>query len=253
MAAPRSFQRGGAPAYRQIAQMLHNRVVAGAYSASRLPTDFELMEEFRVSRHTVRAAVAKLVDDGLVERLPGRGTFIAQGGPDNLGWRIRSLDDILDQQFSEPPTIIDAQFRPASHDLDAAEALQIDIAEQMFCILALRTERGLPLSCSEIFIPEDIGRVLADDVAEHVRATPMIRAIERECHISATRAVQSATALPASREIAYLLDVRPGTCLLMLARTYFTMEGRPVDHARMFGRPDRYRHTIEFTRQKTGR
>lgn len=251
MAAPRSFQRGSAPAYRQIAQLLHRRVLSGAYAdAARMPTEDELMEEFQVSRHTVRAALAKLVDDGLVERHAGRGTFVREGGPDNAAWRIRSLDDILGQVFPEPPQIVEVHERPAGYDLKAAEALQLDLNDRMFCLLAVRTSHGVPLSCSEIFLPDDIGRVLQDDFATHVRSTPMIRAIERECHVAATRAVQTATAIPAPEKIARLLDVEPGACILMLARTYYIEDGRPVDHARMFGRPDRYSHTIEFNRQK---
>ena len=249
MTAVRELHRGAAPAYRQIAQLLRSRIIGGKYT-DRLPTDDELMQEFEVGRHTVRAAVARLVDEGLVERFPGRGTFILAPEQRASPWGIRSLEDILDQRFTEPPRIISAKFLTATHDLGASEALQIDATDQMLCILALRTVHSLPYSCSQIFLPGEIGRVLIDRLPHHVASTPMIHAIEQECHLVVTRAVQTASATTAPKEVAALLDVQAKTGVLLLVRTYFTAEDRPLEHARMFGHPDRYRHTIEFTRQR---
>src|SRR4051812_48234171 len=66
--------RGRAPAYHQIAQVLRERIASGNFPVgTQLPTEDEIMKAFRVSRHTVRAAVHTLVVDGLVERFAGRG------------------------------------------------------------------------------------------------------------------------------------------------------------------------------------
>jgi GntR family transcriptional regulator len=249
LTAVRELHRGAAPAYRQIAQLLRSRIIGGKYT-DRLPTDDELMQEFEVGRHTVRAAVAKLVDEGLVERFPGRGTFILPADRRASPWGIRSLEDILDQRFTERPKIVGAKFLAATHDLAASEALQIDATDEMLCILALRTLHNLPYSCSQIFLPGEIGRVLIDRLPHHVASTPMIHAIEQECHFVVARAVQTASATLAPKEVATLLDVEPKAGVLLLARTYFTAEDRPLEHARMFGHPDRYRHTIEFTRSR---
>jgi GntR family transcriptional regulator len=246
------IHRGGLPAYRQIAQILRNRIANSDYT-NRLPTEDELIREFKVARQTVRAAIANLVDDGLLERFPGRGTFVLPLEQRNSPWRIRTLEDILGQRFPEPPKIISTAFRSAREDGHAATALQLDRDDKMFCVVALRTLDGLPYSCSKIMLPGDIGRALSRRLTEEIYSVPMIRAVERQCGIRINRAVQCATAEPACNETARLLEIEDGAAVLVLERTYFTSEGRPIEYVRTQGRSDRYQHTIEFTRQKSNR
>ena len=251
MAAPQTFQRGGLSAYRQIAQMLRGRIVAGRFDADgRLPTEDELAAEFQVSRHTVRAAVAHLVADGLVERFPGRGSFVVRRGPDSSAWRIRSLEDIIDQRFPEDPQLLGTTRLLASDDPEAAAALQLDAREPMLRIAALRTVDKRPYTCSRIFVPEDIGRAIGPELSRQMARQPLIRVIETKCAIVAARAVQAASAAPADAETAAALEISPGSCVLVLMRTYYSAEGRPVEHVRLFGRPELYQHTVEFTRHR---
>ena len=75
------MRRGGpVPLYFQILQTIRTRIASGAYPAgSQLPTDEALMQEFGVSRHTVRSAVQELVSAGLIERFAGKGSFVLRG------------------------------------------------------------------------------------------------------------------------------------------------------------------------------
>lgn len=64
------------PLYLQIADILRDRMTSGEIPpGAKLPTELELMEEFGVSRGTVRGAIKVLRDEGLAVAKPARGTF----------------------------------------------------------------------------------------------------------------------------------------------------------------------------------
>lgn len=70
-------KRSPIPAYVQLAQILGRRISSGIYSpGSRLPSEAEIGKSFKISGLTVRQAVKTLVDEGLVERVQGSGTFV---------------------------------------------------------------------------------------------------------------------------------------------------------------------------------
>lgn len=66
------------PMYVQIADDMRRRVAAPHSAGSRMPTENELMAQYRVSRHTVRQALDQLVHENLLVRTPGKGTFVAE-------------------------------------------------------------------------------------------------------------------------------------------------------------------------------
>ena len=67
------------PLYLQVLNYLKERIADGTYSANTaMPSELELIEMLQVSRPTVRHAMQILIEEGLVERAPGRGTFIVE-------------------------------------------------------------------------------------------------------------------------------------------------------------------------------
>ena len=67
------------PLYKQIVRALSDSIANGTYRPrDKLPTEAELIEQFGVSRITVRSAIKEMEDAGLVERARGKGTFVAE-------------------------------------------------------------------------------------------------------------------------------------------------------------------------------
>lgn len=74
---PSVLQRHGAPLYIQIASLLRKRLEDGEWRLDdQIPTLEALMAEYRVARITMRQALARLEEEGLIDRRPGRGTFV---------------------------------------------------------------------------------------------------------------------------------------------------------------------------------
>jgi GntR family transcriptional regulator len=65
------------PPYRQLAQIITERITSGQYPReSRLPSESEFMDEFELGRSTVRRAMAYLREQGIVETVATRGTYV---------------------------------------------------------------------------------------------------------------------------------------------------------------------------------
>ena len=72
--------------YRSVADVLQERIKAGAYPAgTQLPTEAALIEEFAVARDTVRRSLALLAERGLVVTIHGRGTFVRDDQDEAVG------------------------------------------------------------------------------------------------------------------------------------------------------------------------
>jgi DNA-binding GntR family transcriptional regulator len=68
---------GPVPPYKQIAEIIRQRITSGEYTkGTRIPTESEMVETWEVARTTARRAIALLRDEGLVDTVPQRGTYV---------------------------------------------------------------------------------------------------------------------------------------------------------------------------------
>jgi len=67
------------PMYRHIAEALRSQIASGELAPNaKLPTEGELSDQYEASRNTVREAIRRLIDEGLLESRPGQGTFVTR-------------------------------------------------------------------------------------------------------------------------------------------------------------------------------
>jgi len=216
---------GRVPRYLQIADALRRRLAGGAAGrAARLPSEFALATEFRVSRETLREALALLRDEGLIYSLVGRGTF-ASPGHRQVGVRITqpinepyvggrpSVLKVLEQGLVEAPT-------------EVSRALGVPARSQVFCYRSLRTIRGRAFRYGRVYLPREIAARL--DLSRPPELTVSER-VEREAGIRLIRAQQVVVAVAAPAEVARRFDLPTGSSVLMFRRVYFQDTGRPAE------------------------
>ncbi|MEL6693398.1 MAG: GntR family transcriptional regulator [Pseudomonadota bacterium] len=84
------------PRYRQLADQFRGEITSGKYKpGDALPTEMEICDTHKVSRHTARDALRILTDDGLIERRRGAGTVVAARGAPAFAQPIGDFDSIL--------------------------------------------------------------------------------------------------------------------------------------------------------------
>ncbi|MGH7104124.1 MAG: GntR family transcriptional regulator [Acetobacteraceae bacterium] len=233
------------PAYLRILEKLRARIAAGDWAiGAQIPTDEALVQQFGVSRFTVRAALDVLVADGIIKRYRRRGTFVIARSEGAGTWMVTSLDDLVFSGFPTPPIMLDAT--TISCPSAVASALGLDERDRALRIRVLREANGEPYAYSVIHIPEALARKLPAGWQNHLASEPFVGLVAEANAQPVHKAIQVAHAIAAPEETARILHAEAHAPLLVLERTFLAREGTALEHAQIFCRPDRYRQIIAF-------
>lgn len=233
--------RPGIPRYLQIAEAIR-REIRG--EGERIPSEHQLCALFNVSRPTIRQALDILVQEGLLYRHAGRGTFATPGpGGERKLRMIGSLDDMI--ALGE-----ETWFKLVARDVvplpaNIARALRLPPGSQAYRVIGVRHADTGPFQHVTAWVPPAIGQALSD---EDLSKTSLIGAIERHLGVPIKVLEQVADAALAPRGVAELLQVRPRTPLLLFERTYFAASGEPVEHAITYQMGRRYPYRVVLSR-----
>ncbi len=225
------------PRYYAIEQALRARVAALDPHAP-LPSDAQLCEEFGVSRMTARGAMQRLVHDGLVYRVPGRGTFVAVPRANRTAGHILSFSDEMRRRGRVPSSRVVASGRRAA----TADEVRRLAAEEVFVLRRVREGDGEPVALETAVFPAERVAGLLDGDLEGMSIFAIL--VAGGLVPTAGRAALAAEA--ATAEDAKLLGVKRGEPLLVERRLIHDQDGRPLEltESRYVG--TRYGLDVEF-------
>lgn len=143
----------GVAIWRQIADTLAADISAAAFkSGEKLPTEANLSQRFQVNRHTVRRAIAALVEQGIVRVEQGRGTFVAEDVVEyTVGERPRFTETMSAQRRTPGGRLLRAMTLPA--DETVAAGLKIRRGMQVIMLERLAEADGRPISIGTHYFP----------------------------------------------------------------------------------------------------
>jgi GntR family transcriptional regulator len=234
-------------AYRVLAERLRREVRDQSYcGGKRLPTEAELSAELGLSRQTVRRAFQELVAEGVVYRVPGRGTFACEDGAKYL----RPSGSIEDLMTIAVDTELEVVAPPSVRvELEAAGRLGLE-TDRVVTVTFRRFHEGQPYCVTTAYLPVPLGRGLFD-VAE--LAEPRVR--QRMTVLSVVQSMagtpiagadQSITAMPAPVGLCVEIDVAPGEPVLRIDRVYFDANHRVLELAVNYFNPARYSYRFRM-------
>ncbi len=232
------------PAYVQIEEELAGRIEQGELRpGDRMPTERDLGAAMGVSRMTVRAALGRLEQRGLIVRRQGSGTYVAQAKLRQDASHLRGFFEASVGQGVLPVSrvIEKAQVLASRH---LARELGLRIGEAVYRVVRVRSAHGVPVVIETSFFP---ARVVPGLLDRDLGGASIYRIMDREFGARPVRARQSMEAVAAGNAEATLLGVPMGSPLMLLERTAWDGAGRTVEHARDVYRGDRSRFTTELT------
>lgn len=209
-------------------------LTAGLEPGTAVPTERELAERFGTSRTTVRQAIAELVADGRLERTQGRGTFVATPKMLLLP-QVSFSSNAVSQGWRPGRVVVSARCEEASDVV--RENLRLEDGAQVTRFEVLRTVDGEPLAHETVHLPGDLteltGRLEAQD--------SLYRMLAAEYDMAVREVEDVVETIPCDPVRADLLGVSTGLPLLLVHRTGFGGDGRPVEWTESAFRGDRYR------------
>lgn len=242
----------GESRYRQLARSLREEILEDAFAEEQaLPTETALADALGMSRQTIRRAFLELVSEGLVYRIPGRGTFVTPKGS-RYRRQFSSVDDLMNLTLDTELELVE----PLSGTWDEAVAEKLRLeGRSMYAMRFRRLHRGEVFCTTKVYLPARIGAEL-----EHLpglveighRSEITIIGLLESRGVQIAEAEQVTTAVAADEDKAALLHCPVGAPLLHIERLYSDRTDTPVEFAVSDFLPAHYSHRIRLGRGPGG-
>ena len=225
------------PLYHQLYEILRGMILRREWEPGQMiPPEPVLCERYGVSRTTVRQVLDKLVQEGLICRQRGRGTFVARPTVEKAMVRIVSFTEDMRERGFEPSTeVLSSGVVPATEEI--AQKLGIEPGEELALLERLRLAGGEPMAIEESYLVRGYcPGILQNDFA----LKPLRQTLARDYGIHLVRAKQVIRAVLATARQAQLLAIKPKAPLLFIERVSYSQHDVPVEFLRIYYRADRY-------------
>ena len=228
--------------HRRVEQFIRDRIRSGALKpGDPVPPECRLAEQFRLSRMTIRLALARLVHDGLITRHRGRGSFVAEPRLEHTKMFLSFEEEMRARGASPGIKLLAMRAEPAEGKV--AENLGLTGGTPVSVLERLRLVDGQVVGYEIRYLPQSIGAALTRDEIEN---QPLVPAVRRILGKSRTRLSLRVTASAARRTEARLLGTKVGAPVLVREHTwYFDPEG-PLQYGKSIFRGDRYQMSVDF-------
>ena len=232
------------PLHLQLRNLLKSEIDEAKY-VDKIPTEFELMDKFGVSRSTVRQAIKTLVDDGMLEKKQGLGTFIAVRPIEEWLGNLSSFLEIVNEMGMEPGIrLLERGFTEKPEEIAAT----LGVEDQFYYIHRLRTADGVPLVYEKQYYPVKIGKALDAYDLNNVSTYDIL---ENQLGEVLSEARQQITCTTPTEEEKRFLGLDSSVCCAILSERFvYNQHNDLLEYERNVYRADMYAFNINLTRKR---
>ena len=229
------------PVYIQIHNQIRKEIESGKWSVGeRIPSERQLSQDFDVSRMTLRQAIQTLVDEGILQRQVGSGTYVASSKVQEKMSGTTSFTEITESQGKRPSSKT-VSYHVADPSISEMEKLKLKDGDQILRMERIRYADNQPICFEVATIPVDIVKSLdKEDIT-----SSLYKALENKAGLKLGNATQTVSAILASEKIANFLNVKRGSAILRVRQVTTLDDDRPFEYVRSQYAGDRFEFYLE--------
>lgn len=232
------------PMHTQIREIIRRRVLDSTYAPhSQMPSESQMMEAFSVSRITIRQALGDLQKEGLIFKVPGKGSYVAKPKAFQNLSRLQGFGEAMGPSGYETFSQVLSTRQVAASDI-VARRLQVAIGDPVYEIQRLRYLNREPISIDQSYFPLAIGERLAQ---EDLPTRDIFVILENDYGLHLTHADVQIEAISADEFLARQLRIEEASPLLRIERLTYADE-QPIDFEFLYYRGDAFQYRLRIAR-----
>ncbi|MCG0276654.1 MAG: GntR family transcriptional regulator [Thermosediminibacteraceae bacterium] len=226
------------PLYYQVKTKILKDIEKGIYKENeKIPSENELQKLYDVSLITIRKALSDLVQEGVLYRIQGKGTFVAKPKIQRY-LSLMSFTEEMRQRGIELDTKL-LMFSKAYADDDMAEALKLNGDKSVWVVERLRIGNGEPVALQKSYLPCNIFKDLSEE--DFKNNSSLYEILKVKYNIVPYKAEEVYNSINIKdKNIAEQLSVKLNTAAFLVKRVTFDQGGMPFEYAVSLLRGDRY-------------
>ncbi len=237
------------PFYFQLAQLLEEEIVTGRWEpGTRIASEAALGSFYGLSRTTIRQALARMEQEGLVTREKGRGTFVRTS--QFRSWMIQSTEGFYQRDFVRTGHTVTSRVLHLDRvklPVWACDALLLEKDSEGVIVERVRSVDGLVALYVINYLPARV----ADAVLGLDPDESLYERLAQHAGIPVVDGDRSIGAVNAGGRLAELLEVDAGEALAYIESVSRDLNGQPVDCYRAWLRTDRMRIEVHVASART--
>jgi GntR family transcriptional regulator len=231
------------PLYVQLEEIIREKIDSKEWTPlNSIPSENELSRIYGLSRMTVRSVITQLVNEGLLYRVPGKGTFVSEPKITTQSLSYIGIREQLEKMGYEISTkVISMEKSEASRQI--ADILSLKYKEEVYVLQRVRFLKGEPLSLHISYIPVGL---CSDLETKNLEDEQLCVILKNDYGLARGRVEETLESYPAAASEARLLNVKPGYPLLLLQDIIFSRNGSPFEYSKVMFRGDKIKLKFEF-------
>lgn len=230
--------------YQEVKEKLLIKINSGEYKAGeRIPSERMLCDIYNVSRMTARQAITQLVNEGVLYREKGKGTFVSSTQFSQKN--VKSFTETLKEQGFDPSTKV-LEVSVVHHLKEISEIMELSYETFYYKIKRLRLGNGVPIACETNYIPTE----KCPGLKEQKLDKSLYAILKKMYGFVVGHVSYDIDACISNRIMMELFEIQKPVALLKIKGISFSTQGEKLFYEESYYRSDLYKYQVDIYKRK---